>query len=92
MQLDDSILERMSADDMQEAMRILANDYDLPGPFTVLQGTPGDGMANSIDSIPDLRMEYPGGDDDNEEDEDEEGRKLRAMLLVWFSCLWQQQQ
>jgi hypothetical protein len=78
MQLDDSRLERMSADDMQEAMRILANDYDLPGPFTVLQGTPGDGMANSIDSIPDLRMEYPGGDDDNEEDQDEEGEEIEG--------------
>lgn len=39
---------------IQEAMRVLANDYDLPGPFTVLQGMAGDGMANTIDTLPDV--------------------------------------
>lgn len=39
---------------IQEAMRILAYDYDLPGPFTVLQGIDGDGMANTIDTMPDV--------------------------------------
>lgn len=65
----------MSSDDIHEAMRILAHDYDLPGPFTVLQGTPGDGMANSIDSIPDIRTEeYPSDADDEEENiEDGDG-------------------
>eukprot|EP00557_Chaetoceros_sp_GSL56_P005893 CAMPEP_0176503628 /NCGR_PEP_ID=MMETSP0200_2-20121128/15469_1 /TAXON_ID=947934 /ORGANISM="Chaetoceros sp., Strain GSL56" /LENGTH=849 /DNA_ID=CAMNT_0017902941 /DNA_START=1262 /DNA_END=3811 /DNA_ORIENTATION=+ len=64
----------MTSDDMQEAMRILANDYDLPGPFTVLQGTPGDGMANSMDSIPDItRLEYPTSDAEDDVEIDSDG-------------------
>ncbi len=38
---------------IQDAMRILAGEYDLPGPFTILQGM-GDGMANTIDTMPQL--------------------------------------
>ena len=29
----------------------------LPGPFTILQGSPGDGMANTLDSMPMLPIE-----------------------------------
>jgi len=38
--------------DCGEALKSL-----LPGPFCVLQGSPGDGMANTLDSIPMLRIE-----------------------------------
>lgn len=42
----------------REAMSILIQSHDaismIPGPFVVMQGTPGDGMANTIDSMPQL--------------------------------------
>lgn len=53
--------------EIQEALRVLANDYDLPGPFTVLQGIPGDGMANTISTRPEVYM-----DSLQEIDEDDE--------------------
>ena len=28
---------------------------EIPGPFVVLQGMPGDGMANTIDSMPQIQ-------------------------------------
>lgn len=65
----ESSMDRMSQN-VQEAMHILANEYDLPGPFTVLQGTPGDGMANSIDTMPNY-IEAPSSDSENSSDDDE---------------------
>lgn len=56
---------RLMTPSIQEAMRILEGDYDLPGPFTVLQGIDGDGMANTIDTMPELII------GDHREDEDE---------------------
>lgn len=53
--------------EIQEALRVLANDYDIPGPFTVLQGVPGDGMANTISTRPEVYM-----DSLQEIDEDDE--------------------
>ena len=42
----------------REAMEILSQNHNLdawiPGPFVVMQGTIGDGMANTIDSMPEL--------------------------------------
>ena len=37
----------------------------LPGPFTVLQGIPGDGMANTIDSAPLMECHGHGGGNGN---------------------------
>ena len=39
---------------VQETMHILQGNYDLPGPFTILHGIAGDGMANTIDTMPQL--------------------------------------
>jgi hypothetical protein len=49
---------------VHDALRVLADDYDLPGPFTVHQGLKGDGMANTIDSLPQL---FEDSDDFGEE-------------------------
>ena len=54
---------------VQEAMRVLSDDYDLPGPFAVLQGIPGDGMANTIDTMPELVI----GNSNEDEDESDSG-------------------
>jgi E3 ubiquitin-protein ligase Mdm2 len=62
---------------VQEAIRVLANDYDLPGPFTVLQGMTGDGMANSINTMPDIVIDAQDCDqDDIHNDNDEDGGAL----------------
>ncbi len=49
---------RCSSLNAREAMTILTLSHDvasmIPGPFVVMQGTPGDGMANTIDSMPEL--------------------------------------
>jgi len=42
-------------------MTSATTEYDLPGPLVVLQGITGDGMANTIDTMPELIM-----DDDDE--------------------------
>jgi hypothetical protein len=46
-------------------MTSATTEYDLPGPFVVLQGIAGDGMANTIDTMPELIMD----DDDEHIDE-----------------------
>mmetsp|Transcript_15127 Transcript_15127/g.25528 ORF Transcript_15127/g.25528 Transcript_15127/m.25528 type:complete len:893 (-) Transcript_15127:353-3031(-) len=45
--------------DCGEALKSL-----LPGPFCVLQGSPGDGMANTLDSMPMLPIESMNNNDD----------------------------
>jgi len=58
--------------DCGEALKSL-----LPGPFCVLQGSPGDGMANTLDSMPMLPIESMNNNDDDEAYFD--GRRSSAM-------------
>jgi len=65
----DSIFNSRMRPGVQEAIRVLANDYDLPGPFTVLQGMTGDGMANSINTMPDILIDAQDQDQDHDDDD-----------------------
>jgi hypothetical protein len=56
----------------QEAMLVLSNHYELPGPFVVLQGIPGDGMANTIDTMPELNIGNKDNDHDDAQDNEHE--------------------
>ncbi len=51
----------------REAMEIVLRGVNVedmvPGPFVVMQGTPGDGMANTIDSMPMLIEIVPQNDE-----------------------------
>lgn len=65
-----------SSSSTSEATTPMAHEHVeiLPGPFVVLQGVPGDGCANTVDSMP--LLSYHGAYDDGEEEEDDDGRSV----------------
>jgi len=65
-------MEELECQTLAEEAEIL-----LPGSFVVLQGIPGDGVANTIDSSPELDSTEDGNlfeevDEDEDDDDDEE--------------------
>ena len=56
----------------------------VPGPFVVLQGTPGDGMANTIDTMPELIEDGREGGFRNEQ-----GIKMKWRLCLIIPSFWE---